>query len=132
MSDPLEKAMLEDRLVRDAARALVDADLANLKANYAARGIGDRVKDRFEEGAAVVLEEAIARAPCFDVSSSVVMSSVTGTCAGMPRAATMQAATGPFMSTEPSPCSTPSATRGVQGESVHPVSGTVSMWPERA
>jgi hypothetical protein len=60
MSDPLEKAMLEDRMVRDAARALVDADLANLKANYAARGIGDRVKDKVEEGAAVVLEEAVA------------------------------------------------------------------------
>ena len=60
MTDLLEKAMLEDRMIRDAARALVDADLANLKANYAARGIGDRVKDKFEEGAAVVLEEAVA------------------------------------------------------------------------
>ena len=59
MTDTLEKVMVEDRMVRDAARAMVDADLANLKANYAARGIGDRVKDKFEEGAAVVLEEAV-------------------------------------------------------------------------
>lgn len=60
MTDLLEKTMLEDRMLRDAARALVDADLANLKADYAARGIGQRVKDRFEEGAAIVLEEAVA------------------------------------------------------------------------
>jgi hypothetical protein len=60
MSAQLEKAMLEDRMLRDAARALVDADVANLKANYAARGIGDRIKSRLEDGAAVVLEEAVA------------------------------------------------------------------------
>ena len=60
MTDATEKAMIEDRILRDAARALVDADIANLKANYAARGIGDRVKDRLEDGAAIVLEEAIA------------------------------------------------------------------------
>ena len=60
MTDLIEKTMLEDRMLRDAARALVDADLANLKADYAARGIGERIKDRFEDGAAVVLEEAVA------------------------------------------------------------------------
>jgi hypothetical protein len=60
VTDPIQKAMVEDRMLRDAARALVDADIANLKANYAARGIGDRVKDRLEDGAAVVLEEAVA------------------------------------------------------------------------
>ena len=74
----------------------------------------------------------MARAPCLLVSSSVVSSSVTGTSAGIPRAATMQAATGPFMSTDPNPCSTPSTIRGVQGGLVQPVSGTVSMWPDRA
>ena len=60
MTDAIEKAMIEDRMLRDAARALVDADIANLRANYAARGIGERVKDRLEDGAAVVLEEAVA------------------------------------------------------------------------
>lgn len=60
MSRALEKTMLEDRMLRDAARALVEADLAHLKADYAARGIGERVKNRFEEGAAIVLEEAVA------------------------------------------------------------------------
>lgn len=60
MTDSIEKAMIEDRMLRDAARALVDADIANLRANYAARGIGDRVKDRLEDSAAVVLEEAVA------------------------------------------------------------------------
>ena len=60
MSDAIEKTMIEDRMLRDAARALVDADLANLRANYAARGIGDRVKDRLDDGAVVVLEEAVA------------------------------------------------------------------------
>ena len=60
MTDAIEKAMIEDRMLRDAARALVDADIANLRANYAARGIGDRVKDRLEDSAAVVLEEAVA------------------------------------------------------------------------
>jgi len=60
VTDSIEKAMIEDRMLRDAARALVDADIANLRANYAARGIGDRVKDRLEDSAAVVLEEAVA------------------------------------------------------------------------
>lgn len=60
MTDPRERTMIEDRMVRDAARALVDADIANLRANYAARGIGDRVKERLEDGAAVVLEEAVS------------------------------------------------------------------------
>ena len=60
MTDAIEKAMIEDRMLRDAARTLVDADIANLRANYAARGIGDRVKDRLEDSAAVVLEEAVA------------------------------------------------------------------------
>lgn len=60
MTDAIEKAMIGDRMLRDAARALVDADIANLRANYAARGIGDRVKDRLEDSAAVVLEEAVA------------------------------------------------------------------------
>lgn len=60
MSDLLERNLQEDRLLRDAARALVDADIANLRANYAARGISSRIKERVSEGAAEVLDEAIA------------------------------------------------------------------------
>lgn len=47
-------------MLRDAARALLDADIANLRANYAARGISTRIKERISEGAADVLDEAIA------------------------------------------------------------------------
>jgi hypothetical protein len=76
---------------------------------------------------------ATARAPSFVVSSSVVISSVAATSAGTDLAARMQAATAPFMSTLPSPCSRPAESiRGAQGSSCHPVSGTVSIWPERA
>jgi hypothetical protein len=60
MTEAIEKTMLEDRMLRDAARALVDADMANLRANYAARGIGARIKERVSEGAADALEEAVA------------------------------------------------------------------------
>ncbi|QDM39894.1 hypothetical protein [Altererythrobacter sp. TH136] len=60
MTDQLERNFREDRRVRDAARALVDADLANLRANYAARGLSDRIKHHLTEGAADVLDEAVA------------------------------------------------------------------------
>ena len=60
MSEPLEHTMREDRLMRDAARALVDADIANLRADIAARSIPTRMMDRFSEGAADVLDEAVA------------------------------------------------------------------------
>jgi threonine synthase len=62
----------------------------------------------------------MVRAPCLVVSSSVVMSRVAR---GLALAAMMQAATLAFMSTEPSPCRMPSATRPLQGSSVQPVSG---------
>lgn len=60
MSDQLERQLIEDRRMRDAARALVDADLANLRANYAARGLSERVKHHLTEGAADVIDEAVA------------------------------------------------------------------------
>lgn len=46
--------------MRDAARALVDADISNLRADIAARSISTRVMDRIGEGAADVLDEAVA------------------------------------------------------------------------
>lgn len=59
MNNSLEHAMREDRLLRDAARALVDADIANLRADIAARSISTRIMDRIGEGAADVLDEAV-------------------------------------------------------------------------
>ena len=58
MSGGLEQRMREDRTLRDAARALVEADVANLRASLAARSIPGRVADRITEGAADALEEA--------------------------------------------------------------------------
>jgi hypothetical protein len=60
MTDQLERTMREDRMLRDAARALVDADVANLRASLAERSIPTRIKDRVGEGASDVLDEAVA------------------------------------------------------------------------
>ena len=51
--------LLEDRHLRDAARALVEADLANLRADLSVKSIGERAVDRITEGASVVYEEAM-------------------------------------------------------------------------
>jgi len=51
--------LLEDRHLRDAAKALVEADFANLRADLAARSIGERAVDRVVEGASEVYEEAL-------------------------------------------------------------------------
>lgn len=51
--------LLADRNLRDAARALVEADIANLRADLAVRGIGGRAVDRLTEGASEVYEEAM-------------------------------------------------------------------------
>lgn len=58
MSDP-ERKMIEDRAVRDAALALVKADIAHLRADLTTKGIGERLLDRVAEGANDVLEEAV-------------------------------------------------------------------------
>ena len=49
----------EDRHLRDAARALVEADLMNLRANLSVKGIGERAVDRITEGASEVYDEAL-------------------------------------------------------------------------
>lgn len=51
--------VLENRHVRDAARALVDADVGNLRADLAAKGIGERAVDRITEGASELYAEAL-------------------------------------------------------------------------
>lgn len=52
--------MMEDRHIRDAARALVDADFKNLRADLSIKGIGERAVDRIGEGASEVYDEAMA------------------------------------------------------------------------
>ena len=51
--------MEENRHVREAARALVEADLKNLRADLSIRSIGERAVDRLTEAAGEVCEEAI-------------------------------------------------------------------------
>lgn len=58
MSDP-ERKMIEDRALRDAAFALVKADVAHLREDLTTRGIGQRFLDRISEGASDVLDEAV-------------------------------------------------------------------------
>jgi len=60
MTAALEHNLREDRLLRDAARALVDADIVQLKASLATRSIPTRIVDRIGEGATDVLDEAVA------------------------------------------------------------------------
>ena len=58
MADP-ERKMIEDRALRDAAFALVKADVAHLRADLTTKGIGERLLDRVADGANEVLEEAV-------------------------------------------------------------------------
>lgn len=55
----LERQVTEDKTVRDAAKALVMADVAHIKNDLAQRGIGARVADRIGDGAVGVFEEAV-------------------------------------------------------------------------
>ncbi len=57
MSDP-ERKMIEDRALRDAALALVQADIAHLRTDLTNKGLGARFIDRLTEGANDVLDEA--------------------------------------------------------------------------
>lgn len=59
MSDALELQLREDRVLRDAARALLKADIAHLRADLTSRGVGARIFDRIGEGAVDVFEEAV-------------------------------------------------------------------------
>lgn len=57
MSTP-EQRIAEYRALRDAAWALVNADLAMLKTDLAARGVGERIKDKVGEQAHEVWDQA--------------------------------------------------------------------------
>jgi len=51
--------MLEDKYLRDTARALVEADIEHLKSDFAHKGFAERAIDRVREGATDLYEEAI-------------------------------------------------------------------------
>lgn len=59
MMRDLDRKLTEDRAMRDAARTLVTADIANLRADLAGKGFGVRIVDRIHEGAADLFEEAV-------------------------------------------------------------------------
>ncbi len=59
MSNPLERRMIEDKMLRDAALALVKADVAQLRADLNVRNLGNRALDRVSEGATDILDEAV-------------------------------------------------------------------------
>ncbi len=58
MSDR-ERLLGEDRATRDAALALFKADLAMVRADLAAKGVGARIVSRIGEGAAETLDEVV-------------------------------------------------------------------------
>ena len=60
MSDRLEMQLREDRALRDAALALLKADVAHVRADLTSRGVGARIFDRVGEGAVDVFEEAVS------------------------------------------------------------------------
>jgi hypothetical protein len=57
MTDELERQLREDRMLRDAARAMVSADVAHLRASLAGRSIPNRIADRIGEGAHDAMDE---------------------------------------------------------------------------
>ena len=58
MSGPRER-LAEDRHLRDAARALLEADVQSLRADLAHKGLAKRALGRAGEGAAALGEEAV-------------------------------------------------------------------------
>ena len=59
MSLKLDLQLKEDRALRDAAIALLKADIAHLRADLAGKGFGERIVDRINEGAVDLFEEAV-------------------------------------------------------------------------
>ena len=59
MSAKSERQMREDRALRDAALALVKADISHLKNDVSAKGVGARLATRMSDGATDVFEEAV-------------------------------------------------------------------------
>lgn len=58
ITNPLERRMIEDKALRDAALALVRADVEQLRADLGVRNIGARMVDRVSESASDMLDEA--------------------------------------------------------------------------
>ncbi|GAA4037780.1 hypothetical protein [Parerythrobacter jejuensis] len=58
----LDRQLIEDRALRNAARALVKADIARLKSDLDNRGVGARALDRAKDGAAEVFDKASSSA----------------------------------------------------------------------
>jgi hypothetical protein len=54
----LEQRLAEDKALRDAALALFKADLALVRADLDARGLGKRISDRLGESTMEMLDEA--------------------------------------------------------------------------
>lgn len=59
MKRGIDLQLKEDRALRDAAKALLIADIANLRADLAGKGVGERIIDRIEDGAVDVFGEAV-------------------------------------------------------------------------
>ena len=59
MSDDIDRQLREDRALRNAARAILDADMAHLRASLVGKSIGSRIVDRIGRGAADVFDEAV-------------------------------------------------------------------------
>lgn len=59
MNSDLALKLREDRLLRNAALAVLKADVANLRADLAGKGVSERIVDRINEGAVDVFEEAV-------------------------------------------------------------------------
>ncbi|WP_379550286.1 hypothetical protein [Qipengyuania sp. DGS5-3] len=55
----LRAQMVEDRALRDAAKALLDADVENVREDFSSKSLALRAKDRVTEGASEVYEEAV-------------------------------------------------------------------------
>jgi hypothetical protein len=55
----LRNRMIEDRHLRDSARALVEADYENLKSGFLQKSLTERAMDRVRDGAVDIYEEAL-------------------------------------------------------------------------
>ena len=58
MGSDYKAQLLQDRALRDAAKALVKADIENLRADMSSKSLGERTMDRLGEGAVDLYEEA--------------------------------------------------------------------------
>ncbi|TNE31845.1 MAG: hypothetical protein EP350_06955 [Alphaproteobacteria bacterium] len=54
----LKRQMIEFRTLRDAARSLLEADIANLRADLISKSLSERMLDRVGESASQLLDQA--------------------------------------------------------------------------